>query len=91
MRSSTDIIKVTVSLVTMSFLMACAIGQPPPCETEGLYQLSRSGQRIQVSSDLDDLESYKEMTIPEGSPRQTLPDSDRCLEMPPEVFRDDTS
>ncbi len=90
MRSSTDIIQVTALLVIMSLLMACA-GRSPPCETEGLYQLSRSGQRIEVSGDLDDLQSYKEMTIPEVSPRQPLPDSGRCLEMPPEIFRDDTS
>jgi hypothetical protein len=91
MRSSTDIIKVAALLVIMSLLMACAGGRPPTCETEGFYQLSRSGQRIEVSGDLDDLQSYKEMTIPEVSPRQPLPDSDRCLEMPPEIFKDDAS
>ena len=90
MRSSTDIIKVTALLVSLSLLTACA-GRSPTCETEGRYQLSRSGQRIEVSGDLDDLQSYKEMTIPEVSPRQPLPDSGRCLEMPPEIFRDDTS
>ncbi len=85
MRSSTDIIYVMALLAGMSLLVAC--GGSPTCETEGSYQLSQSGKRIEAPGDLDDLQSFKETTIPRPSPRppDTDTDTDRCVEMPPVV------
>ena len=83
MRSSTNIINVLVLLAGMSLLAAC--GGSPTCETEGSYRLSQSGTRIEVPDDLDDLQSFKETTIPQPSPRPPDTDTDRCLEMPPGV------
>jgi hypothetical protein len=68
----------------MSLLTAC-IGGPPKCETEGRYQSSQGGKRIEVPDGLNDLESYKEMTVPHASPREPREDTDRCLEAPPGV------
>ena len=83
MRSSTNIINVLVLLAGMSLLAAC--GGSPTCKTEGSYRLSQSGTRIEVPDDLDDLQSFKETTIPQPSPRPPDTDTDRCLEMPPGV------
>jgi len=80
-RSSTDIINVMVLLAGMSLLVS--FGVSPTCETEGSYQLSQSGKRIEAPDELDDLQSFKETTIPRPSPRPPDTDTDRCLEMPP--------
>lgn len=76
-------INVMVLLAGMSLLVAC--GGSPTCETEGSYQLSQSGKRIEAPDELDDLQSLKETTIPQPSPRPPDTDTDRCLEMPPGV------
>ena len=83
MRSSTDIINAMVLLAGMSLLVAC--GGSPTCETEGRYQLSQSGKRIEAPDELDDLQSFKETTIPRPSPRPPDTDTERCLEMPPGI------
>lgn len=72
-------------LVGMSLLTACIFGGPPKCETEGRYQRSQGGKRIEAPDELDDLESYKEMTVPHASPRAPREDTDRCLEAPPGI------
>ena len=83
MRSPNDIVKVMLFLAGISLLTAC--GGTPKCETEGRYQFSQEGQRIQAPDDLDDLQPYKELTVPQASPRQPRADSGRCLEAPPSV------
>ncbi|MFQ5549426.1 MAG: hypothetical protein ACE5FV_14120 [Woeseia sp.] len=68
-----------------SLLTSCFFGGPPKCDTEAGYQLSEGGERIEVPEDLNDLQSYKEMTIPEASPQQQNDSPNRCLEMPPPI------
>ncbi len=85
------VLRVTVLLTSTSLLSACIFGGPPKCETDGRYQLSQAGERIEAPDGLDDLQPYKEMTIPEASPRQPRADSDRCLEAPPSISSDSIS
>ncbi|MFQ6007255.1 MAG: hypothetical protein ACE5OQ_17340 [Woeseia sp.] len=72
-------------LSALPLLTSCFFGGPPKCDTEAGYQLSESGERIRVPDDLDDLQSFKEMTIPRASPQQQGDDPNRCLEMPPPI------
>lgn len=72
-----------VLLASVAMLAAC--GGNPKCETEGRYQLSEAGKRIEAPEGLDDLESYKELTIPRASPRDPQADTGRCLEAPPGI------
>lgn len=67
--------------ILASTLSACAGN--PECETEGRYQSSQSGRRIQAPQGLDELEANKELTIPRASPREPNQDTGRCLEYPP--------
>jgi hypothetical protein len=53
--------------------------------------LSQEGQRIQTPEDLDDLESYKEMTIPQASPQAPREESEKCVEAPPSLQSSDPS
>jgi hypothetical protein len=77
------IFRITLLLAIMTLQAACA--GPPKCETQGRYRLSQEGRRIQAPDGLDDLESYKEMTIPRASPQPEHPDTGRCLEAPPGI------
>ncbi len=83
MRSLKYIVTPASVLVSVSLLTACA--GPPKCESDGRYMQSREGKRIQAPDDLDDLASYKEMTIPQASPRSPQQDTESCLEAPPAV------
>jgi hypothetical protein len=87
LRSGTFIIRALLPLAIMPLLTACIFGGPPKCETEGLYQESRGGKRIEAPEGLDDLESYKEVTVPHASPRGPREDTGRCLEAPPGIER----
>lgn len=84
------IVKMVLVLAGASTTAAC-IGGPPKCETLGRYQLSQEGRRIQAPDDLDDLASFKEMTIPQASPRTFETEAGRCLEMPPALTVSDGS
>ena len=68
-------------------MLSACVG-PPKCESEKRYTESQEGQRIQAPDDLNDLESYKEMTIPQPSPRPPREDTERCLEAPPKLATD---
>ncbi len=70
-------------LAGMSLLTACT--GTIKCEAEGRYVLSREGQRIQAPDDLDDLASYKELTIPRATPQPPQEDTGKCLEAPPAI------
>jgi hypothetical protein len=85
LRAVRSTIYLTALVANALLLSACFFGGPPKCETEGRYQLSQEGQRIQAPEDLDDLASYKEETIPRASPRAPREDTGRCLEAPPRV------
>lgn len=89
MRTPQSIIKLTMLLAGMSVQAAC--GGTPKCESDGLYTMSREGRRIQAPDDLDDLASYKEMTIPQASPRPPREDTERCLEAPPQLSSSSSS
>ncbi len=70
-------------LLLAGMLLLTACGGAIKCEAEGGYVLSREGQRIQVPEDLDDLASYKELTIPRANPQSPQEDTGKCLEAPP--------
>ncbi len=83
MRNPQSIVKALLLLAGMSLLTAC--GGTIKCAAEGHYVLSREGQRIQVPEDLDDLQSYKEMTIPRAAAQPSQEDTGKCLEAPPAI------
>ena len=83
MRTPPSVMKFILLLAGISLLTAC--GGTIKCEAEGRYVLSQEGQRIQVPDDLDDLQSYKELTIPRASPQSSREDTGKCLEAPPAI------
>ena len=73
--------KVIVLLCLALLVGAC--GGTAACEKPRLYQQSHLGKRIEAPEGLDPLEASREMTIPDASPRDPLPEGSPCLEFPP--------
>jgi len=55
----------------------------PTCEEPAFYESAQGGKRIEPPDDLDPLADYKEMVIPEASPRPPRDRSEGCLDRPP--------
>ena len=53
------------------------------------YEFAQSGKRIEAPEDLDDLADYKEVRIPEASPRPPRPPGSGCIDRPPTLRLDD--
>ena len=60
-----------------------ACGGVDMCEEPEFYEFAEGGERIEAPEDLDDLTGYREMTIPEASPRPPRDPAAGCLDRPP--------
>ena len=66
----------------MVLLSACG-GTDMTCDEPQVYQEAQPGPRLVVPEGLTDLQSFKEMKIPDVSPQQQRPEGSACLERPP--------
>ena len=57
----------------------------PTCEELAFYESAEGGRRIVAPDDLDPLDEYKEIIIPEASPRPPRDLSAGCVDKPPTV------
>ena len=55
----------------------------PNCEEPEHYESAQGGKRIEAPDDLNDLADFKEMAIPEASPRPPRDRSAGCIDRPP--------
>jgi hypothetical protein len=60
------------------------------CEEVAFYEYAEEGRRIEAPDDLNDLAAYKELTIPEASPRPPRDRSAGCLDEPPTLRIDES-
>lgn len=69
--------------IVISLLTACSGART--CDQNTFYQEAAMGSKLAVPDDLDEPVEFKELTIPEISPRE--PDENRtgCLDDPPQV------
>ena len=72
----------TVILLTAA-VMAIGCTSAPTCEELAFYESATGGKRIEAPDDLDGLDEYKEMVIPEASPRPPRDLMAGCLDRPP--------
>jgi uncharacterized lipoprotein len=79
-----SLLKTMVPAIALLVLSACG-GGASVCEKPKLYQQSELGKRIEAPEGLDQLQSDREMTIPDVSPRDPRPADAPCLELPPSV------
>ena len=71
----------TLLLIAASVATGCSMA--PTCDEPEFYESAQGGKRIDAPDGLDDLASYKEMVIPEASPREPRPPGSGCLDKPP--------
>ena len=62
-------------LVMVAMMTGC--NNAPTCDELAFYESATSGKRIESPDDLDALDEFKEMVIPEASPRSRPMESDR--------------
>ena len=72
----------TVLVIPLACL-AAACGGVETCEEPEFYEFAEEGRRIEAPDDLDNLAAYKELQIPEASPRPPRDRSAGCLDRPP--------
>lgn len=66
-------------------LSACGGSVELTCDEVRIYQLAGQSKRVAAPDDLDELDSLKEMPLPEASPQPVRPAGSPCLDRPPDV------
>ena len=70
-------------ILLVAALMITGCNVAPTCEELAFYESATGGKRIVAPDDLNDLDEYKEMVIPEASPRPPRDMTAGCLDKPP--------
>ena len=78
---------VSIFLLAAALLVTGCISAPT-CEELAFYESATSGKRIVAPDDLDSLDEYKEMVIPEASRRPPRDLTAGCLDLPPTLRTD---
>ncbi len=77
--------KAGIFFLLTAVLMITGCSSAPTCEELAFYESAEGGRRIEAPDDLDPLDEYKEMIIPEASPRPPRDLSAGCLDKPPSL------
>ena len=72
----------TMTLLGSTLLLGACVNVDT-CEEPAFYEYAESGQRIEAPDDLSDLTAFKELPIPEASPRPPRDRTQGCLDKPP--------
>lgn len=79
--------RVVIALVLCAALVACGnTGKPKACDKPQRYQESVEHERIRSPEGLDNLDSLREMPVPEANPAPERPPGSPCLELPPRIL-----
>lgn len=73
------------ALGVLSLLAACGGEARLTCDEPRRYQEAVNNERLKTPEDLDALETYLEMPVPQANPRPERPKGSRCLELPPQI------
>ena len=68
-------------VIATTTIVGCS--NAPVCDEPQFYESATGGKRIEAPDDLDDLQGFKEMVIPEASPRPPREAGSGCLDRPP--------
>ena len=71
----------TLIIAVAACLGACS--NVETCEEPAFYENAVPGKRVEAPDGLDNLAAYKEVTVPEASPRPPRDRSEGCLDRPP--------
>ena len=76
---------VSTSLSFVAALAGCGGEVDLTCDDPRPYQQAIQLERLKTPEDLDALQTYLEMPVPEANPRPERPKGSRCLELPPQI------
>jgi len=79
-----------VLLLLTAVLIITGCSSAPTCDEYAFYESAEGGKRIKAPDDLDDLDEYKEMVIPEASPRPLRDLGAGCIDKPPTLKTSDS-
>jgi hypothetical protein len=74
---------IRTSIVALLPIVTGACSTADTCDEPAFYEYAEAGRRIEAPDDLDELAAYKEMQIPEASPRPPRPPDSGCIDRPP--------
>ena len=77
-------------LLLAAVLIIAGCSSAPTCDEYAFYESAEGGKRIKAPDDLDDLNEYKEMVIPEASPRPPRDLGAGCLDKPPTLKKSES-
>jgi len=78
-------------LLSVGWLVSACGGGPEACDELQSYQEAKEGERLVVPDGLDELQSGKELSIPETGEPQRDPRGAGCLERPPGTYSSGSS
>jgi hypothetical protein len=78
-----------IFIVLLSGLGACGGSKDLTCDDESPYQSAVRAPRVQSPADLDSLEPFREMPLPEASPQPPRPEGSPCIDRPPTIIDTD--
>ncbi len=86
--TSKTILNALAALSSALLVTGCGVGGEidNTCDEVRTYQLAAEGRRIEVPEDLDNLDPFREMPLPEASPRPPRPKGRPCLDLPPAIL-----
>ena len=58
------------------------------CDEPERYQAAVETDKVQVPEDLDNLDEFKQLPLPEASPRPPRAKGSPCLDLPPSILSD---
>lgn len=70
-----------IALITA--LAGCGGSTELTCDTEASYLSAVRAPRVQAPADLDNLQEFKEMPVPQASPQVQRSADSSCLDAPP--------
>lgn len=84
-----DKLGITGLLAALALFSGCGGTPDRSCDEMRVYQTAAPGKRITPPEGLDPLDSFKEIPLPDASPRQERPKGSPCLDLPPNILSED--
>ena len=75
-------------LATAAGLAGCGGTPDKSCDEPQRYQAAREADPVVVPDDLDQLDEFKQLPLPQASPRPPRAEGSPCLDLPPSILGD---
>ena len=73
-------------VVALAGLAGCGGTPDRSCDDPERYQAAVEAPPVNVPDDLDSLDEFKKLPLPDASPRPPRPKGSPCLDLPPSIL-----